>query len=284
MAHGNEQSLTVIERRKLWRAFDFRELGQYRELLLFFIWRDLKVRYKQTVLGVAWAVLQPLLGMLIFTIFFGRMAHVPSDGVPYPLFSYTGLLVWTFFAQGVAMAANSLINSSQLITKVYFPRMLVPAAAVIAGLVDLVVAFPFLLVLMARYHVWPGLEALLLPFIILLALCTTLGVAFWLAALNVEYRDIRYVVPFLLQMWLFITPVIYPSSIAVPVLDRLGLPRWILGLNPMTGVVEGFRWSLLGSPSIPAPEMMASIVSAVVFLMTGAIYFRSVERSFADVV
>ena len=284
MAHGNEQSLMVIERRKLWRAFDFRELGQYRELLLFFIWRDLKVRYKQTVLGVAWAVLQPLLGMLIFTIFFGRMAHVPSDGVPYPLFSYTGLLVWTFFAQGVAMAANSLINSSQLITKVYFPRMLVPAAAVIAGLVDLVVAFPFLLVLMARYHVWPGLEALLLPFMILLALCATLGVAFWLAALNVEYRDIRYVVPFLLQMWLFITPVIYPSSIAVPVLDRLGLPRWILGLNPMTGVVEGFRWSLLGSPSIPAPEMMASIVSAVVFLMTGAIYFRSVERSFADVV
>ena len=284
MVHGNKQSLTVVERRQWWRAFDFRELGRYRELLLFFVWRDLKVRYKQTVLGVAWAVLQPLFAMIVFTIFFGRMAHVPSDGVPYPLFSYTGLLVWTFFAQGVAMAANSLVNSAQLITKVYFPRMLVPAAAVIAGLVDLAVAFPFLLVLMARYGVWPGPRVLFLSLFVLLVLCTALGVALWLAALNVEYRDIRYVVPFLLQMWLFVTPVIYPSSMTAPVLARLGLPRWILGLNPMTGVVEGFRWSLLGTSAIPGADMAASVVSAMVVLITGAIYFRSVERSFADVV
>jgi len=222
--------------------------------------------------------------MVIFTIFFGGMARVPSSGIAYPVFSYTALLVWTFFAQSVALAANSLINSAQLITKVYFPRMLVPAAAVIGGLVDIAVAFPLLVVLMAHYRIWPGPRVLFVPLLIVFAVCAALGVGLWLAALNVEYRDIRYVVPFLLQMWLFVTPVIYPSSVAVTVLARLGLPRWVLGLNPMTGVVEGFRWSVLRSPAILGPEVAVSAISALVVLLSGASYFRSVERSFADVV
>jgi len=284
MADAQDIPVTVVERAPRWRALDLRELLESRELLMFFVWRDLKVRYKQTALGVAWALLQPFLGMVIFTVFFGRMAGMPSDGVAYPLFSYTGLLIWTYLAQAVAQAANSLVGSAQLITKVYFPRVLVPTSAVIGGLVDLAIAFPFLLVLMAHYGVWPGVNVFLVPVLVLLAVCTAEGVGLWLAALNVEYRDVRYVVPFAVQVWLFLTPVIYPASLAAPMLDRFGLPRWILGLNPMVGVVEGFRWSLLGAPTQPGPEILASVISALVLLFSGAFYFRSVERSFADVV
>lgn len=260
------------------------EVWSYRELLLFFVWRDIKVRYKQSVLGVAWAILQPLLTMVIFTVFFGHMARISSGGIPYPLFSYTGLLVWTFFAQATAQAAQSLVGSAQLITKVYFPRVLVPTAAVLGGLVDLAVASPLLLVLMGHYRVWPGWEALFAPLFVLLAVVTAGGVGLWLSALNVEYRDVRYIVPFLIQVWLFLTPVIYPASLAVPMLERVGLPRWVLGLNPMVGVVEGFRCTLLGATWVPVDLLLASVLSAILTLISGAMYFRSVARSFADVV
>jgi len=260
------------------------EIWEYRELLYFFVWRDVKVRYKQTVLGAAWAVLQPAMSAVVFTVFFGRLAGVPSDGVPYPLFAYAGLVVWTFFAQGVSQAGNSLIGSANLITKVYFPRMVVPAASVLSGLVDLAVATPVLVLLMIGYGVRPGLAMLMVPAVLVLALATAIGVALWLSALTVEYRDVRYVVPFVVQLWLFVTPVIYPASQVRPLLASHGLPAWLLGLNPMAGVVEGFRWAVLGTPTAPWPLLAASALFAAAILTSGAYYFRAVERSFADVV
>jgi len=278
------QKLIVIEPSSRWRGPAWEELWSYRELLLFFIWRDIKVRYKQTVLGAAWAILQPVLAMVIFTIFFGHMARVPSNGLPYPLFSYAGLLVWTFFAQATGQAAQSLVGSAQLITKVFFPRALVPTAAVMGGLVDLAVASPLILLLMARYGVWPGWHVLFAPVYVLLAVATAEGVGLWLSALNVEYRDVRYLVPFLIQLWLFVTPVIYPASLALPMLKRVGVPGWVLGLNPMVGVVEGFRAAVLGTTGAPADLLLASTLSAAAILISGTYYFRSVARSFADVV
>jgi lipopolysaccharide transport system permease protein len=274
----------VIEPRPGWRAFDLTELWAYRELLYFLVWRDIKVRYKQTVLGAAWAILQPLATAVVFTLFFGRLAGIGSDGLPYPLFSYAGLLVWTFFAQGLAQSSASVVGSANLITKVYFPRVVIPLSAVVAGLVDLAVASPLLVVLMAYYKVWPGAAIVALPLVLLLALLAATGVGLWLAALNVEYRDVRYVVPFLVQLWLFVTPVIYPASTVAPRLEKLGVPGWALGLNPMAGVVEGFRWAMLGRGAAPLHLVFASAVVALILCVTGALYFRSVERSFADVV
>ncbi|WP_298229504.1 ABC transporter permease [Gryllotalpicola sp.] len=274
----------VIEPRPGWRALDLAELWAYRELLYFLVWRDIKVRYKQTVLGAAWAILQPLATAVVFTLFFGRLAHIASDGLPYPIFSYAGLLVWTFFAQGLTQSSASVVGSANLITKVYFPRLVIPLAAVVAGLLDLAVASPLLLVMMAYYKVWPGVAVVALPLVLLLALLTAVGVGLWLAALNVEYRDVRFVVPFLVQLWLFVTPVIYPASVVAPHIERLGVPGWVLGLNPMAGVVEGFRWAMLGHGAAPVHLIAASAAVALVLCVTGALYFRSVEREFADVV
>jgi lipopolysaccharide transport system permease protein len=265
-------------------SLNLRELLHYHELLYFLVWRDVKVRYKQTVLGAAWAILQPLMTAAVFTIFFGRLAGIASDGLPYPLFSYCGLLMWTFFAQGLSQSANSVVVSAQLITKVYFPRLVIPIAAVLSGLVDFAVALPVLAVLMWHYGTWPGLAVVTVPLLALLALVVATGVGLWLSALNVEYRDVRYVVPFLVQLWLFVTPVIYPASVLAPRLQRLGLPSWLWGINPMAGVVEGFRWAMLDAPTSPGALITASAVTGFALLASGAWYFRRVERRFADVV
>jgi lipopolysaccharide transport system permease protein len=276
--------LVVIEPTRRAAALRLGELWAYRELLYFLVWRDVKVRYKQTALGAAWAILQPLMTAAVFTIFFGRLAGIASDGLPYPLFSYSGLLVWTFFAQGLSQSSNSVVGSAQLITKVYFPRLVIPIAAVLSGLVDLAVALPVLAFMMWYYGIWPGVALLVVPFLALLALVAATGVGLWLSALNVEYRDVRYVVPFLVQLWLFVTPVIYPASTLAPLLQRLGLPAWLWGINPMAGVVEGFRWAMLDAPTSPGSLIAASTVTGFALLFSGAYYFRRVERSFADVV
>ncbi len=276
--------IVVIEPERGWGALRLAEIWEYRELLYFLVWRDIKVRYKQTALGAAWAILQPLLTAAVFTIFFGRLAGMPSDGLPYPLFAYSGLLIWTFFAQGLSQSSNSLIGSANLITKVYFPRLVIPLAAILGGLVDLAVASPLLVVLMWHYGVWPGPAVLAVPGLILLAVAAASGLGIWLAALNVEYRDVRYAVPFLVQLWLFVTPVIYPASKATTIFERVGLPAWLWGLNPMAGVVEGFRWAVLGAPTDPRGLIAASAGASLALLFAGALYFRRMERSFADVV
>lgn len=261
-----------------WRAVDLGELWHFRELVWFLALREVKVRYKQTALGVAWAVLQPLLTMGVFSVFFGRLAGIPSEGVPYPVFSLCALLPWQFFAATLSGAANSLVQNQNLITKVYFPRIAIPLAAAGTALVDLAVAFVLLLGLMAWYGVRPGGAVVLLPAFLGLAAAAALAAGLWLAALNVRYRDVRYTVPFLVQIWLLATPVAYPASL-VP--ERW---RWAYGLNPMAGVVEGFRWSLLGTPAPDTAMLVASGVVTLALLVGGAFYFRRVERSFADVV
>ncbi len=274
----------VIRPTKGWASLRLREVWEFRELLFFLTWRDVKVRYKQTALGAMWAILQPLLTMLVFTVFFGRLAQVGSDGLPYPIFSYAGLLPWTLFAQGLSQAANSLVGAQNLIKKVYFPRMIVPMASVLTGLVDFFVAFSVLVAMMVWYRVPPTVGVFWLPLFLLLAVLSALGSGLWLAALNVEYRDVRYVVPFFVQIWLFVTPVIYPTSRLSAKLTELGLPVWLSGLNPMTGVVEGFRWALLGTGSGPGSILVASASVTFVVLVSGAFYFRRMERTFADVV
>lgn len=256
----------------------FRELWRHREILYILIWRDIKVRYKQTVLGATWAIIQPLFTMLIFSIFFGRLAKVPSDGLPYALFSYCALVPWTFFATGLNQASNSLVSSSNLITKVYFPRLVVPTAAVFAGLLDLAIAGGTLLLMMAYYHHGATVHVAWLPALLLLALVTSLGVSFWFSALNVQYRDIRHVLPFVVQLWMFATPIAYPSSL-VPARFRA-----IYALNPMVGVVEGFRWALLGADTAPGLMVIVSSIIAVLVLVSGAYFFRRMETTFADVV
>lgn len=261
-----------------WVPLNLGELWQYRELLYFLIWRDLKVRYKQTVLGVAWAVIQPSFFTLAFSIFFGRLARIPSDGIPYPLFVFCGLLPWQLFAHALTNSSNSLVLSQRLITKVYFPRLVIPLAAALSGIVDFIFGFLVLLGLMAHYETLPTLSLLALPVFVLVALATAVGVGLWLSALNVEYRDVRYVIPFIIQFWFFISPVAYPSSL-VPEEWRL-----LYGLNPMVGVVEGFRWALLGKSIGPGPWVAASSAVILIFLMSGLYYFRRMEKSFADVV
>jgi len=262
-----------------WPRPNLRELWQYRDLLWMLMWRDIKVRYKQTALGVAWTVLQPFVAMVVFTIFLGKLAKVPSDGLPYPVFAYTGLVLWQFFAKALTEASTSLVVNERVITKVYFPRLLVPASVVFAGLLDFAIAFLLLLGLMAIYGVPISANILLAPGFLLMAVLASLGVSFWLSALDVKFRDVRYTLTFLTQVWLFATPVVYPSSL-VPERFRV----WY-GLNPMVGVVEGFRWSLLATTSPPNPAMLlvSSAVIAVIFVF-GISYFRGMERTLADVI
>ncbi len=276
--------VTVIEPSRGWAAVRLDEVWEQRELLYFFVWRDVKVRYKQTALGATWAVLQPLLTMLIFTIFFGRMAGIGSEGLPYPIFSYAGLLPWTFFSHGLGQASNSLVGSASLLKKVYFPRLIVPVAAVLGGLVDFAVAFVVLIGMMFWYGIQPGWGVLLLPLLLLLSAASALGAGLFLSAMNVEFRDVRYVMPFFIQLLLFVTPVIYPASKVTAKLEEMGLPGWLYGLNPMAGVIQGFRWSLLGSGMNPGPLLAVGTAVTVLLVVGGLFYFRRMERTFADVV
>lgn len=271
----------VIEPRRAWVALKLRDLWQYRELLYFLTWRDLKVRYKQTALGAAWAVMQPLFTMLLFTVFFGKFAKLPSDNLPYPLFAYAGLLPWTFFANALASASNSLVGSSNLITKVYFPRLLMPGAAVLAGLADFACSFVLLTLLMIWYQVPVGVNLLLLPVLIMLTAALALGVGLWLAAWQVKYRDVRYLIPFLIQFWMFATPIIYPASM-VPERYRL-----LFALNPLTGIIEGYRVALLGELNGAHFDWAALGISALItlaVLVYAAYDFRRLESHFADLV
>jgi lipopolysaccharide transport system permease protein len=267
-----------IEPTKGWVALQLRELWRYRELLYFLTWRDIKVRYKQTVLGATWAVIQPFMTMVVFSLFFGRLAQIPSDGIPYPIFSYAALVPWTFFANGLGQSSNSLVGSSNLIKKVYFPRLAIPIATILSGVIDFVLAFLVLLAMMFFYGIFPTVNVVWLPFFLLLALVTSLGAGLWLSAMNVQFRDVRYVVPFLTQLWLFATPIAYPSSIIPEVW------RPLYAVNPMVGVVEGFRWALLGVETRPGPMVIVSAIAAVGLLVSGAFYFRRMEKTFADVV
>jgi lipopolysaccharide transport system permease protein len=276
-AHAPSRSI-VIEPTPGWAALRLGELWEFRELLYFLTWRDIKVRYKRATLGAAWAVLQPLATMTVFTLFFGRLGRMPSDGVPYPIFAFSGLIAWQLFAFALSESSNSLVANERLITKVYFPRLLVPMSAVVAGLADFAISFVLLLFLMMFFHVRPSATIVLLPAFVLLAVIAALGVGLWLSALNVKYRDVRYTLPFLSQFWLLATPVAYPSSIVPEVW------RPLYGLNPMTGVVEGFRWALLGMAPPSMPMLVVSSGVAIATLVSGAMFFRRVERSFADVI
>jgi lipopolysaccharide transport system permease protein len=273
--HAGTSTITITPSRG-WSSLRMSEFWQYRELLYFLVWRDVKVRYKQTALGAAWAIIQPLMTMVVFAVFFGKLARMPSDGIPYPVFAFTALVPWTFFANALTHASNSLVGSANLIKKVYFPRLVVPIASVLSGLVDFVLAFTVLLGLLSWYGVGISLKMAWLPLFAAQALVTALAVALWLSALNVEYRDVRYVLPFITQLWLFATPVAYPSSL---------LPepwRTVYGLNPMAGVVEGFRWALLDTGTAPGPMLAVSSLASIVLLIGGAYYFRWHERTFAD--
>jgi len=276
--HRQDESVPVfiIRPSKGLVAMNLRELWQYRELLYILIWRDIKVRYKQTAIGAAWAVIQPFFAMVVFSLIFGRLAKIPSEGLPYPIFAYSALLPWQFFAKALTEASTSLVANERVITKVYFPRLLVPTAVVLAGLLDFGIAFLILLGMMVFYGITPSWFILFIPLFLLLAIITALGVSFWLSALDVEYRDVRYTLPFLTQLWFFATPVVYPSTI-VP-------PSWraLYGLNPMVGVIEGFRWALLGSaPPDPRMLLVSSLLASLLF-MSGLIYFRRMERTLAD--
>jgi lipopolysaccharide transport system permease protein len=274
----SELPVTRIRPSRGWVPLHLGDLWNYRELLYFLVWRDIKVRYKQTALGAAWAIIQPFFTMLVFTIFFGRLANIQSDGVPYALFSFVALVPWTFFANGLSQSADSLVGSANLIKKVYFPRLVVPLAAVLSGAVDFALAFLVLVGMIFYFGIVPTLNALWLLPLLVLALITALGMGLWLSALNVEFRDVRYVVPFLIQIWLFATPIAYPSSL---------LPepwRTLYGINPMVGVVEGFRWALVGTNTAPGPMILVSSLAALVILVSGAYYFRRMEKTFADVV
>jgi lipopolysaccharide transport system permease protein len=267
-----------LEPSKGWISLGLKDLWEYRELLYFLTWRDIKVRYKQTALGAAWAVIQPLFTMLVFTLFFGRLAKVPSDGIPYPLFSYAALLPWQLFAYALTESSNSVVANERLITKVYFPRLVVPLASVLSGLVDFAIAFAIVIGMMAWYGVRPTWMLLTLPFFILFAVVTAFGVGLWLSALNVQYRDVRYTLNFIVQFWLVASPVAYSSTL-VPA-------RWrpLYGLNPMAGVIEGFRWALLGRAQAPGVMLLVSVGVVALVLVGGLYYYRRMEKTFADVV
>ena len=277
MITSSRQIVVRRQARPGWAAIDFAELWRYRELVIFYAIRDIKVRYRQTLLGASWAILQPVLTMVVFSIFFGRLAGVPSDGIPYPIFAYCGLVPWQLFAYALTQSSNRIIEDAGVITKVYFPRLIVPLASVIAGLVDFAIAFGVLAAMMFYYGVTPGWAMLTLPLFTLLALMAALAVGLWLSALNVRYRDVRYTIPFLTQLWLFVTPVAYSSSL-VPL-------KWqaLYGINPMAGVVNGFRWALLGKTP-PGPILFVSVAATAVLLIGGLYFFRRMERSFADII
>jgi lipopolysaccharide transport system permease protein len=273
------EEVLVLRPTRGWGNLDLKEVWLYRELVYFLTWRDLKVRYKQTLLGAAWAVIQPVVTMVVFSIFFDRLLKVPSDNIPYPIFSYTALLPWGVFSKALTDAGRSLVLNRTMITKVYFPRLIVPLASVLASVVDFAIAFVILLVMMGYYHIMPRAAALwALPFLLILSLVTALGVGLWLSALNVLYRDIGYILPFLTQLWFYVTPIVYPSS-KVPA-------RWqmIYALNPLVGVVEGFRWALLRADTAPGLMVAISALIALLLLVSGLFYFRRMERTFADMV
>lgn len=276
---GNiSQPVIYIRPSSRWVPLNLRDLWEYRELLYFLVWRDIKVRYKQTALGAAWAIIQPFFTMVVFSIFFGRLARIPSEGIPYPIFSYTALVPWMYFASALAQASNSVVEHERVITKVYFPRLILPMASILSGLLDFAIAFTVLVGMMLFYGIPPTTAIWTVPFFVLMAMMTALGVGLWLSALNVQYRDVRYTIPFLIQFWLFATPIAYPS--------RLVPEPWrtIYGLNPMAGVVEGFRWALLGKPHAPDPLLAVSALTVVGLLIGGLYYFRRMEDTFADVV
>ncbi|MCU1260527.1 MAG: Polysaccharide transporter permease protein [Bryobacterales bacterium] len=275
---GLASTVTLIEPSSGWLGLNLGEVWARRELLYFLTWREVKVRYKQTLLGASWALLQPLFTMVIFSLFFGRLAKMPSDGVPYPVFAFTALVPWIFFSNGLTQSSNSLINNSQLITKIYFPRLLVPTAAVLGGLIDFVLAFGLLLLMILWYGVGIHPNIIWTPLFVLLAFVSSLGAGLWLSALNVEYRDVRHTVPFLVQMWMFATPIAYPSSL-------LHEPwHTLYALNPMVGVVEGFRWAILGSKTRPDSLLLVSSAISITWLVTGALFFRRTEKRFADLI
>jgi lipopolysaccharide transport system permease protein len=268
----------VVKPSKGWISLKLGELWEYRELFYFLTWRDIKVRYKQTVLGAAWAIIQPFFTMVVFSLFFGKLAQVPSDGIPYPIFAYAALVPWTFFANGLTQSSNSLVGNANLIKKVYFPRLVIPISSVISGTFDFILAFVVLLGMMLYYGIFPTINIVWLPFLLLLTFVASLGVGLWLAALNVQFRDVSYTVPFLTQFWLFATPIAYPSSL-------LSEPwRTLYGINPMAGVVEGFRWALLSTDTAPGPIIVVSSLVAFAVLIGGVFYFKRLERSFADVI
>jgi lipopolysaccharide transport system permease protein len=260
-----------------WMPIDLKELWEYRELVHTFAMRDIKVRYKQTALGAAWAVIQPFMMMVVFTIFFGKLAKIPSEGIPYPLFSYAALLPWTLFSEGITRSTNSMITNSNIMTKVYFPRLVMPISGILSPIIDFMIAFFILIAMMLFYGFVPTINIVWLPVFILLALMTSLGVGLWLSAFNVQYRDFQYTLPFLIQLWLFASPVVYPSSLLTESY------RWIYGLNPMAGVIEGFRWALLGT-NPPSTMIAFSFVIVMVILISGAYYFKRMEKTYADVV
>ena len=276
----DKQELPVlfIKPSRGWVLPQIRDIWAYRELLYFLVWRDLKVRYKQTVLGILWAIIQPFFLMVIFSIFFGKLGKIPSEGIPYPIFAYAALLPWSYFAQSLNACSESLVGNSHLITKVYFPRLIIPISSVLSGLVNFGISFSILLVMMFYYQIFPTLSVLLLPFLILIAMATALGAGLWLSALNVQYRDIRYAISFLVQFWFFATPVVYPSSL-VP--DRF---RLFYSLNPMVGIIEGFRGALLGKGQIMGSMFTVSLIVIAFLLISGTLYFRRMEKGFADVV
>jgi lipopolysaccharide transport system permease protein len=274
-----QQSPTIILKpSRGWLSVDFEELWRYRELIFFLTWRDIKVRYKQAVLGIAWAILQPFLTMLIFTVIFGILLKTPSQDLPYPLFALSALLPWQLFATALQRSSVSLVGNANLITKIYFPRLAIPLSSVVAALVDFGVSFIVLLIVMAYYQYWPTWHILWLPPIILLALLAALSVGLWLSALNVQYRDIQHMVPFIIQVWMYASPIVYPVE-TIPE----GLGRWLYGLNPMVGVIQGFRWALLGGDP-PDVTTLISVVMVLVLLISGLYYFRRMEKTFADIV
>ena len=281
-ARVDESSATlqrvVIQPPRGWFDLDFAEMWAYRELLYFFVWRDIKVRYKQTVIGAGWAILQPFATMVVFTLFFGKLAKLPPAGIPYPIFFYCALLPWTYFAGALSGATSAVVENQRLITKVYFPRIFLPLTAVIAGLVDFAVAFVMLIAMAFYYGIVPTAAALLLPALLLLAIATALAAGLWLSALNAIYRDVRYVMPFLVQFWMFASPVAYPSTL-VP--EKW---RWIYGLNPMAGVIEGFRWAITGQGAAPGTMILVSSAVVLAMLVGGLLYFRRMEGTIADVV
>jgi lipopolysaccharide transport system permease protein len=270
--------ITIIEPKKGWIPIDLKRIWNYRELFYFLTKRDIKVRYKQTVLGGLWAIIQPVFTMIVFTLFFGRLAKIPSDGIPYPIFVYAGLLPWTYFANALSASGNSLVESSNLITKIYFPRLIVPAAASLAGLVDFFIAMLVLAAMMIYYQFLPGFGILIFPFLVCLTFLCAVGVGLWLSALNVQYRDVRYVIPFLIQLWLFVSPVIYPVSM---VKEKY---QWLFALNPMGGVIQAYRASLLGHKPIDWLLLGISTLIILALFIGGLYYFRRMEKTFADVI
>lgn len=281
MEHSNTKAikpLIHIKPKKGWQVVDFSELKQYRDLFYFLVVRDIKVKYKQTVLGGLWAIIQPFFAMVVFTLFFGKLAKMPSDGIPYPIFNYTAMVAWTYFATSITGSGNSLVGNTNLISKVYFPRLIIPLSSVLACLLDFAIAFIVLIGMMFYFHIYPTMMILFAPFLVILMMLTASGIGMFLAALNAKYRDIRYTIPFLVQLWMFVSPIVYPASM-VPEKYRL-----IYALNPMTGVIEGFRSVLLGTVAFPTMMILISSIVSITFFTFGLLYFKQMERHFADII